>query len=381
MTSLREREFNPLKILHHIDRLRTLADNRDITPVTIEIDPVAYCNHTCDWCVDPAHHPLKMAEQTFATLIEELTHFTVSGYRVEGVVLKGGGEPTLHPDFASLVKRAADAGFSIGVVTNGSRLDRWTEILAAHAAYVRISIDGPTAESHSLIHHSKDFEAIVQNVKQLVKARNTRRRPVIGLSFAMDNRTVELADQAIRLGDALGVDYVLLRPPFFEEVGHPSTMTIKEAQRVRQHLGEASAGYQGPMEIFVGNWIGDVEQTIQSTPSMIASGRRDFHLSKSLPIEHRTARCLASPLLAVVTADGHLYGCCNLRALPAWSFGQLDYTKGVGFTELWQGQQRRQTLARMHHTECIRHCTHPLSRYNEMIEVLSDKKRPHSEFV
>jgi MoaA/NifB/PqqE/SkfB family radical SAM enzyme len=385
MLDLREREFNPLKVLHHIDRLRVLADGRDIAPVTVEIDPVAYCNHDCSWCVDPAHHAAQMPDETFAALIDELAGFDVAGFRVEGIVFKGGGEPTLHPRFDAMVERAADKGFAVGVVTNGSRLKQWSEVLVKRAAYVRVSIDGPTPESHARIHRSKDFDAILQGVELLVEARGQGRHPIIGFSFAMDIHVIAMASQAIRLGERLLVDYVLLRPPFFEEVGRGPTMTIEEARQVRRRLREAATSYEGPLDVIVGDWVGDAEQRAMraqsKAASLEASGRRDLHLAANLPIEHRTGRCLASPVLAVVTADGNLYGCCNLRALPEWSFGKLDYARGIGFAALWRGEQRRETLARMHRTECIGHCTHPLSRYNEMVEVLRDKERLHSQFV
>ena len=381
MSDLREKEFNSLKILHHIDRLKALAEEKDIAPVTVEIDPVAYCNHHCEWCVDPIHAPVKMSLGTFESLITELAEFSVDGFRVKGIVFKGGGEPTLHPQFGAMVERIASLGFAIGLVTNGSRLVNWAEVLANHASYVRVSIDGPTPESHAHVHKSKDFQKIIDGTKQLIAHRNDKRYPIVGLSFAIDIHTVDLAEQAIQLGEDLGVNYILMRPPFFEEVGSKPTMSIEEAQQVRKKLKEAAENYNGTMDVLVGNWVGDVEQKAMKKSSLEASGRRALHLNNNLPIEHRTGRCLASPVLAVITADGNLYGCCNLRALPKWSFGQLDYATGIGFSELWKSKQRQQTLQKMHNTECIKHCTHPLSRYNEMIEVLRNKDKPHSEFV
>ncbi|MBM4093209.1 MAG: radical SAM protein [Planctomycetes bacterium] len=381
MNDLRQREFNPLKILHHVDRLRALAQGRDVAPVTVEIDPVAYCNHACDWCVDPVHTPATMSDSLFENLIDELAAFTVDTFRVEGVVFKGGGEPTLHPRFGRFVELATARNFAVGTVTNGSRLHAWAEVLAACAAYVRVSVDGPTAESHARIHRSDDFHQILAGVERLMTLRNGRRHPVVGLTFAIDGRSIDLADEAIRLGERLRVDYVLLRPPFFEEVGRESTMTVDEARQVRRQLQAAAARHEGVMDVFVGQWVGDAEQQASVERKLAGAGRRDMYVGRDVPIEHRTGRCLASPLLAVVTADGKLYGCCNLRALPAWSFGQLDYAQGIGFRQLWDGRQRKDVLARMHRTECIQRCTHPAARYNEIIEVLRDGERPHSQFV
>jgi len=381
MSNLVDREINPLKILHHFDRLHDLASGRDVAPVTVEIDPVAYCNHACGWCVDPVHTRKRMPWATFEHLIGELAGFQVAGKRVEGIVFKGGGEPSLHPEFPAMVERATALGFSVGVVTNGSRLRRCAQSLAKHAAYVRVSIDGPTPESHERIHGSKDFHQVVQGVGELVAARTKQRAPVIGLSFAMDSDGVALANEAIALGEYLGVDYVLLRPPFFEEVGREPTMTVNQARQVRAELAQLASAYRGPLEVLIGNWVRDAEQGRRRSPTSGGSGRGDIRSITGIPIEHRSGLCLASALLAVVTADGTLYGCCNLRALPAWSMGRLDYGAGTGFTELWNGNQRQTVRARMQRTECIRHCTHPLARCNEIIEILQDPERPHSQFV
>ncbi len=380
MTDLRHREFNTLKILHHVDRLRGLARGDDIAPVTLEIDPVAYCNHRCGWCVDPVHEPVRMADALFDSLIEELSGFEVNGFRVEGIVFKGGGEPTLHPGFGRMLATARSAGFAVGVVTNGSRLDRWAEVLASRAAYVRVSIDGPTPDSHARVHATRDFERVVRGAAALVAARGESRHPVLGASFAMDASTASLAAEAIALGERLGLDYVVIRPPFFEEVGAKPTMSMEQARATRAALRRAAAEYDGPLDVQVGDWVGDAEQDGDGASEFCAGGRRHSQ-RRDLPIEHRTGRCWASPLLLVITADGHVYGCCNLRGLGDWRMGRLDYESGSTLRVVWESAFRRRQLGRMHATECIRHCTHPLSRYNELIEVLRDDERPHSEFV
>jgi MoaA/NifB/PqqE/SkfB family radical SAM enzyme len=297
-------------------------------------------------------------------------------------VFKGGGEPTLHPDFPELVKKARSLGFEVGIVTNGSCLLKpgLAEALARWASYVRVSIDGPTPETHHRIHGSQDFDDIVAGVKQLMSLRHAR-HPVVGLSFAMDYPMIPVIPQAIALGEKLDVDYVLIRPPFFEEVGRTSTMTLTQAAELRQALGVAAQPHTGSMDVLVGTWIGDAEWSAKQTVNLDPLGRRDHQFRTDLPVEHRLGVCWASPLLAVIAADGQVYGCCNLRFLDDWSFGRVDYERGITLSDIWAGERRRRVLARMHVTECIAHCTHPMSRYNKIIEVLRDTERPHSAFV
>jgi MoaA/NifB/PqqE/SkfB family radical SAM enzyme len=381
-SDLRFREFNALKIWHHADRLRALAAGQDIAPVTVEVDLVADCNHHCFWCVDPVHRPLVASRRFVERLLDELASLIINGFGVQGIVFKGGGEPTLHPDFDRLVHQAHTSGFEVGVVTNGSRLLKpgWAEALSCWSSYVRVSVDGPTPSTHYRLHGTRDFEKIIAGVERLMSLRSAR-HPIVGLSFALDFAVIDAIPEAIALGDRLGVDYVLLRPPFFEEVGRASTMTPAQAAELRQALAAAARAYRGQMDVLVGAWIGDAEYKSDAGLDLGASGRRDHQLRHDLPIEHRLSVCRASPLLTVVAADGQVYGCCNLRFLDQWSFGRVDYEQGIMLKDICLGDGRRRQLARMQAAECIAHCTHPLTRYNEIIEVLRDAEKPHSAFV
>ena len=285
-SDLRFREFNPLKIWHHADRLAALAAGRDVVPVTVEVDPVAYCNHRCAWCVDPAHWPVAASRDFLWTLLAELATFQVNGFDVHGIVFKGGGEPTLHPDFPELVQYACALGFEVGVVTNGSRLLAcgMAEALADSASYVRISIDGPTAETHRA--HSRQ--------PRLRGDHGRRAAPGIPAPGAPPDHRPQLCDgppadpgdpRGHRPGRAteggLRIDpLTLLRggwPPSHDD-RRPGRGVAAGAGCCRQML-------PGPMDILVGAWIGDAERTAQTGENggLDASGRRDLQLARTCP--------------------------------------------------------------------------------------------------
>ena len=364
--SFRDVELSPYKWVTHFDRLKILAEGGDVFPVTIELDLVDYCNHNCGWCVDPAHKKNSLDRGFVSTLLDEL-----KGLGIEGIVFKGGGEPTLYRFFPDVLEETRAKGFEVGVVTNGSRLPSLYSAIVKNANYIRTSIDGPTPESHKEIHRSDDFEAVVTGVCSLVGLRDElkQRHPIIGLSFAMDYQMIDLINSAINLGDKLGVDYTLFRPPFFEEVGRNNTMNTQQKGELLAAFERESRAYSGRMRIFIDYWVSDSEAGEFSSRG--ESPRRGGYMQKGTNgIEHVTGRCLASPLLAVVSADRKVYPCCNLRFLDEWNIGTVDYETGNTFEKLWHGQRRREVMDRIHRTECIKVCTHPLSRYNEVIEYL-----------
>ncbi len=369
-------ELSPHKFVNHIDKLVSLSEGKDVKPVTLELDLVSYCNHDCVWCVDPFHANASLERHFVSSLLKE-----AKSVGIEGIVFKGGGEPTLHESFTDILKEAKDAGFETGIVTNGSGLVNIYSEVVENASYLRVSIDGPTPELHKRIHRSSDFEKIINGVVKAAKLKKhlRQRHPVIGLSFAMDYSMACLIKEAIALGDDVGADYVLLRPPFFEEVGRPFSMTARQGELLRERFEEESRNYKGKMKVLIDYWVSDAEA--KEVSSRGESPRRGRYMGTgSNGIEHVTGRCLASPLLAVIAADRTVYPCCNLRFMEEWAVGKMDYAKGHTFESVWKGSKRAEVMDRIHRAECIGSCTHPLSRYNEIIEYLKGPKH-HKGFV
>lgn len=365
-----ETVFHPYKWVHHFDRLIALSQGEDVYPVTVELDLVSFCNHRCGWCVDPAHYTSSLSVDFISRLLDELQELGV-----KGIVLKGGGEPTLHENFDLILTLVKKRGFEIGIVSNGSQLYVHAKTIAENSDYVRISLDGPTKTSHHAIHQSHDFNKIILGVQQLISLRNNL--PIVGLSFTVTDES--LLTQAVELAINLHVDYILFRPPFFEEVGRKNSMTINSKKALFQAFKSLQTQYQNSMKVLVDYWISDSE--IEAFDGMPESPRRGVNSPKGVNgIEHAIQHCYASPLLAVITADQILYPCCNLRYLPDWEIGKIDYASGRTFKAWWNSEERKQLLEKIHCVNCIRHCTHPMSRYNEIIAYL--KKEPfHSGFV
>jgi MoaA/NifB/PqqE/SkfB family radical SAM enzyme len=369
-------ELSPYKWATHMDKLEAIAKGEDVYPVTVELDLVSYCNHNCGWCVDPKHMSHSLKKTFISELLEELKKLGV-----EGIVFKGGGEGTLHPDYAEILEKTQRLGFEVGIVTNGSRLLELYDSITKNANYVRISIDGPTKESHRRIHKSNDFNDVIAGTKKIIHFRNERkqRHPIIGLSFAMDYSLIKLIGKAVKLGDDVGADYVFFRPPFFEEVGRDNTMTVEQKRELLTAFEKMKKTYKGKMKIFIDYWISDAEA--KHFFSRGDSPRRGKYMQKDTNgIEHITKRCLASPLLTVVAADKNVYPCCNLRFVKEWSIGKLDYERRETFESLWHGAKRRKIMDRIHKIECIDLCTHPMSKYNEIIEYLKTPQY-HKGFV
>ena len=374
-------EFNPNKYLAHWDRLNALAQGNDASPVTLELDVSSACDHRCQWCVDPPgiHTGIFMPLSTARRILHE-----AKAIGVKGVVFKGGGECTLHPDFPQILRIADEIGFEVGMVTHGGHLT--TEIVDAAAdgcEYVRISVVGPTPESRKDIHGVDDLASVIAGTRRLISRRGSKRHPIIGLTFCLDYKRHHLIGRCLELGELIKPDYLLIRPPFCEEVGFPAPHTPEEAAMLREEMLMAAEGCQGEVPVLIGKWIGDKELENKTSMSSMGLSRRDINIMnlKYNGIEHLSHRCPACSLLLVVTAGREVYGCCCLRGIKEFMFGKIDHERNTGLWDVMSGDKHREALDRMKRAECLKYCTHPLSKPNEIIEYLSRKDKYHSSFI
>lgn len=142
------------KLLSHPDRLKDFRDNDNPTPIVMHIMPTDICNFQCTFCsvgnrsgydeskLIPGAQPdiLQLSQ------IKHVVDFLVSK-GLKAVILSGGGEPTIFKDtegndFGDLVKYLKSKGLEIGLITNGSTLNRWEKEIAA-LTWIRVSLYPP----------------------------------------------------------------------------------------------------------------------------------------------------------------------------------------------------------------------------------------------
>ena len=120
-------------------------------PLSINLDVTTACNYRCDHCVDMDilntgirydHEKLK---SSLTTLMDR-------GLRT--VIIIGGGEPTAYPGFADIVRHLKARGVKIGVVTNGSRMQKIAEVadVLEKGDWVRLSLDSGNNDTFRAMH-------------------------------------------------------------------------------------------------------------------------------------------------------------------------------------------------------------------------------------
>lgn len=81
----------------------------------LEVNLLPECNATCSWCIERmGYHP------SFRASWEEIANVAIGTGKTNIILL--GGEPTLYPDLSRVIKKLREAGRSVWLTTNGSRI-------------------------------------------------------------------------------------------------------------------------------------------------------------------------------------------------------------------------------------------------------------------
>ena len=169
------------RILTHYDEALMIREGKMPAPRTAIVYPTYVCNQNCTWCEygrENNERPSMMSGDEFFRLMDDLRDLGV-----RGTEFCGGGEPTLHPVFAEVVRESKANGMSIGVLTNGTRcLGDVASALVDCASYVRVGFDGATTDTVNRVkrprNSSGSFEAVCANVREMIALRAERGAPV-----------------------------------------------------------------------------------------------------------------------------------------------------------------------------------------------------------
>jgi len=195
--------------VHLFDRvsgLNILLDEVDLTTQRLSVAPrylsialTNACDLRCAYCFAPKN-PDKLDVERVAAWAVELDDAGCLGLGF------GGGEPTLHPQFAQLCARVTEStSMAVTFTTHGHRLTRrLIDVLGGVVHFARLSVDGVGAT----------YERLRRRPFSAVRAAATLLRSVvpIGINTVVNADTIdELDDLAAFAADA-GASELLLLP-------------------------------------------------------------------------------------------------------------------------------------------------------------------------
>lgn len=338
------------RILTHWTEARMILDGKMPAPRTAIVYPTYVCNQDCLWCEYNAENTDNqltrvMSKERLFKLVDDLRELGVLG-----VEFCGGGEPTLHPNLAELVRYMKERGTSVGLLTNGTKLKgELASALVDCASYVRVGFDGATPETANRVKRPRTpearFEAVCDNIAAMLALRAERKTGVrISIKVVLDKNNVHEIEECVRLAVKLGVDSVQFKAARLVA----SELTPEQSDAVDRELVELRARY----------------------PQMpIVGGAEKINM---------TTHCWLTPLQLTVDPMGDVYLCCYYRhRKERHTIGNCFETP---LKELWYSERHQEAIRGIQPHEC-NNLDCRFVKYNQILDEAMRRNDMQYEFI
>jgi MoaA/NifB/PqqE/SkfB family radical SAM enzyme len=192
------------------------------SPISINLDLTSACNFSCPFCVDSK---LINAGKNLALEEVKKTINTLHSHGLLSVILIGGGEPTLHKDFGEIVRYIKSKRLQIGIVTNGSRLEKIEAVVEElkEKDWIRISIDAAGEGVFKELHLPKTQVTLSRILEKAKKVKKKNPMVSLGYSFVVVWEGVEINGKrlppnmeemarSVELAREFSFDYISFKP-------------------------------------------------------------------------------------------------------------------------------------------------------------------------
>ena len=206
-------QLDGTKISCYKERVEAWARGEKIAPVTMDVAWTRQCNAACSFCAAQFQASDSVGRISKQNALDFLSDAAEIGGR--GVSLISDGESSVVPWYEESIIHGHKVGLAIGLGTNGVRLKKaMLEKILPHIAYLRFNISAGEKKRYSEIMglKSRDFEQVVQNIKDAVEI---QRRDKLPLNINMQMVTTpDMRDQIIpltKLASEISCDYVIFK--------------------------------------------------------------------------------------------------------------------------------------------------------------------------
>ena len=299
-------------------------------PISVELSLTNRCNFNCVWCSDKDLRARQSDDMDFETIKGLLIDLKKGG--TTGIVIEGGGEPTIHRNFEDVVSLAHDMGFGVGLITNGCIPIK--KELANKFEWIRVSLDASNAEEQRRLKNTDTLERVMSNIRSLCESRAT-----VGVGYVVTSQNLgSLEPLILRLSD-FGISYIQFRPV----IDHPELEAEIDFSYLKRYEN--------------------------SRFSIITDG-----MYQNVVVGNSGLPCTGHSLTTVISADGSVYLCGRLNIYP-W-FEPMGNINNEPFRDIWSGEKRKkQAMMVLDSDFCRKHCPKcRLTKFNQLFSRLEKTK-------
>jgi MoaA/NifB/PqqE/SkfB family radical SAM enzyme len=296
-----------------------------------------------------------------------------------------GGEPFLYPHIAEVIELIGEAGCVLGIPTNGTLLDRFTDVLVGDAPIrLWVSLDGPE-EINDLQRGKGVFGRAMAGLETLRAARTARGRafPQLGVTYIVTPLNADHVERCFLQSLDLGaLDFVSIVLQNFATAAE-----LDAYETVVRELGGTSAAHARGYLQDVGHFAGIDKPGLAAQIQRVREACRDagvlffsnpmtvdtanlesFFAARWDELTDRRSRCAFPWIYAEVSARGEVTTCHSFYDVTV---GNLH---DQGLLEIWRGARierlRRHLRGELFPicTACCRYSENPTSAVVEGME-------------
>ena len=234
----------------------------DFRPITADIFLTDFCNAKCCYCRYNHETGKYIKFDDFKKYVDRLISIGV-----KGIILTGGGEPTINPDFKKIVTWLEENNIPYGINTN------LIKEIECNPIFLKVSVDSGDKDRYKATRGVDKLDDVLSNLRKFIafKHKNFYKTRIGVQCVAINKDDVLSFYNAVR---QLDVDYIYVRP--LEQIGGHNISEIDVKQWFKH--------------------INDKRLTIS-----FKFGLRDYH-PKS---------CLANWSIITINCDGNVPYCCH----------------------------------------------------------------------
>ena len=178
----------------------------DEKPITADIFITNFCNNHCPYCTY-GRWDLEANEKKKYTTYEEFVKYAtrLRELGAKSIILTGGGEPTINPDFDKITKWLEENHFDYGINTN------FNVIRYFKPNYLKVSLDAYDNESYKAYRGVEAYDKVRANIIAYDEWRKAN-SPNTTLGIQMVASNVETINKFYSANKDLPVDYIGIRP-------------------------------------------------------------------------------------------------------------------------------------------------------------------------
>ena len=217
----------------------------------------------------------------FEDICEILTAAYSRGHRYVSIT---GGEPFIYKRVMEVIEHAHELGYWVNILSHGGLLDeeKVARLKEFWRLRIRISLDGPEAETHDALRGQGTFDNTMNKIRLLIS-----RGVTVGIGVTVSEYNVNRVDEVIRFALDNGISFIRFTPVVRVKLGKRAKVHSSLHEKILRTIIDCTIKYRQYMDL----------------PS-------DLPSDVSFPIDSLTTkRCMAGKLFYGITPDKRILSC------------------------------------------------------------------------